>query len=211
MVTHCADPTDGAELLAARERLRSWRFYDALRTDPEAPARRPQVMTYTPVLGGDGTDLAAAIATIAAIGDAAALEEAVEHAFPGARLEIAPGDRGGPMLHQHVLLRALGLAELSDGTLRYLLLVAALLSPRPPELMVLNKPEASLHPSLMPPLARLLAETSRRCQVVVVSYNEALIGALNGEGNVTAVRLRKDFGETSAPDLDPPRWVWPKR
>ncbi|MCR0985184.1 AAA family ATPase [Roseomonas populi] len=211
MVTHCADPTDGAELLAARERLRNWRFYDALRTDPDAPARRPQVMTYTPVLGGDGADLAAAIATIAAIGDAAALEAAVEHAFPSARLEAGPGERGGLLLHQHGLLRPLGPAELSDGTLRYLLLAAALLSPRLPELMVLNEPEASLHPSLMPPLARLLAEASRRCQVVVVSHNEVLIDALHGEGEVTAVRLHKELGETSAPDLDPPRWIWPKR
>jgi predicted ATPase len=168
-------------------------------------------MTYTPVLGGDGADLAAAIATIAAIGDAAALEEAVEHAFPGARLETGPADHGGLLLHQHGLLRPLGPAELSDGTLRYLLLVAALLSPRPPELMVLNEPEASLHPSLMPPLARLLADASLRCQVVVVSHNEALIDALQSGGDVTAVRLHKELGETSAPDIDPPRWIWPKR
>ncbi|WP_458095158.1 AAA family ATPase [Roseomonas sp. WA12] len=211
MVTHCADAADGSELLAARERLRNWRFYDALRTDPDAPARRPQVMTYTPVLGGDGADLAAAIATIDAIGDAAALHEAVEHAFPGARLETGPGNHGGLLLHQHGLLRPLSPAELSDGTLRYFLLVAALLSPRPPELMVLNEPEASLHPSLMPPLAQLLTEASRRCQVVVVSHNETLIDALHGTGEVTAVRLHKDFGETSAADLDPPPWVWPKR
>jgi predicted ATPase len=211
MVMHCADPEDGAELLATRERLRNWRFYDALRTDPDAPARRPQVMTYTPVLGGDGGDLAAALATINAIGDVAALEAAVEHAFPGSRLETGPGDRGGLLLHQHGLLRPLGPAELSDGTLRYLLLVAALLSPRPPELMVLNEPEASLHPSLMPSLAQLLAAASRRCQIVVVSHNEGLIEALQSEGDVAAVRLHKDFGETAAPDLDAPRWAWPKR
>ena len=44
------------------------------------------------------------------------------------------------------LVLPLSAAELSDGTLRYLLWVAALLSPRPPELLVLNEPEASLHP-----------------------------------------------------------------
>jgi hypothetical protein len=51
-------------------------------------------------------------------------------------------------------LRRLSAAELSDGTLRYLLLVAALLTPRPPELLVLNEPETSLHPELLPALAR---------------------------------------------------------
>lgn len=135
MVTHCANPEDGAELFGTRERMRDWRFYDALRTDPGAPARRPGIMTYTPVLGGDGADLAAAVATIGAIGDADAFADAIDHAFPGSRLDVRPDDRGGLLLHQHGLLRPLGLAELSDGTLRYLLLVAALLSPRPPELM----------------------------------------------------------------------------
>ncbi|MFT8246999.1 AAA family ATPase [Roseomonas sp. BN140053] len=213
MVTHCAEPGDGAELLTLRERMRDWRFYDALRTDPDAPARRPQMMTFTPVLGGDGADLAAAIATVAAIGDAAALEEAVEHAFPGSRLEVG-GDVAGPgglRLHQHGLLRPLGLAELSDGTLRYLLLVAALLSPRPPELMVLNEPEASLHPSLLPSLARLLARASRRCQVVVVSHSEPLIDALREAGVIEEVRLEKSFGETGAPGVEAPGWDWPRR
>ncbi len=54
---------------------------------------------------------------------------------------------------QHGLLRPLSAAELSDGTLRYILLVAALLTPRPPVLMVLNGPETSLHPVLLAPLA----------------------------------------------------------
>ena len=211
MVTYCAKPEDGAELLGTRERMRDWRFYDALRTDPEAPARRRGVVTYTPVLSGDGADLAAAIATIDAIGNAAALQEAVDHAFPGSRLQTAPGDRGGLLLHQHGLLRPLGLAELSDDTLRYLLLVAALLSPRPPELMVLNEPEASIHLSLMPSLAHLLATASRRGQVVVVSHSEALINALRSESDTASVQLHKNFGETVAPNLDPPRWVWPKR
>ena len=210
MVTHCAEPTDGAELLGLRERLRGWRFYDALRTDPQAPARRPSVMTITPVLAGDGADLAAALATIRAIGDEAALDEAVEHAFPGSHLHVAAGESGGLRLAQHGLLRPLGTAELSDGTLRYLLLVAALLSPRPPELMVLNEPEGSLHPSLMPPLARLLATASRRCQVVIVSHSEALIAALRAE-RPDAIRLEKSFGETRAPDGDAPRWTWLKR
>ncbi|WP_207482980.1 AAA family ATPase [Arenibaculum pallidiluteum] len=211
MVTHCADPDDGAELLAMRERMRDWRFYDSLRTDPEAPARRPQVMTYTPVLASNGADLAAAIATIRAIGDRSALRDAVEQAFPGCHLEVEDGDYGGLLLHQHGLLRPLRAAELSDGTLRYLLLMAALLSPRPPELMVLNEPEASLHPSLMPSLARLLALAAQRCQIVLVSHNEDLLRALRDGDDCREVRLEKSLGETSMPDAGMPRWNWPSR
>jgi predicted ATPase len=80
----------------------------------------------------------------------------------------------------------------SEGTLRYLLLVAALLSPRPPPL-VLNEPEASLHSDVMAPLARLIAAASERGQVLVVSHAPALVEALCGlEGR--AIRLAKQLG-----------------
>jgi len=212
MVTHCADPADGAELLAMRERMRDWRFYDSLRTDPEAPARRRQVMSYTPVLAGDGADLAAAVATIKAIGDCDALDAAIEYAFPGSSITTEADDHhGGIQFHQPGLLRPLAAAELSDGTLRFLLLVAALLSPRSPDLMVLNEPEASLHPSLMPALARLVVAASHDRQIVLVSHSDMLIRAIEQEGEVSEIRLEKNFGETNAPDLDTPTWVWPKR
>lgn len=211
MVTHCADSIDGLELLLMRERMRNWRFYDNLRTDVDAPARRPQVMTYTPVLGSDGADLAAAIATIFAIGDGQALEEAVDDAFPGSQVVASGGDYGMIEMRQPGLLRALGAKELSDGTLRYLLLVAALLSPRPPEIMILNEPEASLHPSLLDALARLLVEASRRCQIVLVSHSERLIESLTDEHAVREITLFKQLGETQIEAHDPPRWNWPAR
>ncbi|MEK8227938.1 AAA family ATPase [Oerskovia sp. M15] len=81
-------------------------------------------------------------------------------------------------LRQHGLLRPLGSAELSDGTLRYLLWVAALLTPRPPELLVLNEPETSLHPELLPALGSLIAAAGRRTQVVVVTHSAALVRAM---------------------------------
>lgn len=211
MVTHCADPVDGLELLLMRERMRDWRFYDNLRTDADAPARRPQVMTYTPVLGSDGGDLASAIATISAIGDRDALADAVEDAFPGSEVGVDGADFGMIEMRQPGLLRPLGAKELSDGTLRYLLLVAALLSPRPPEIMILNEPEASLHPSLLGALARLLARACRHCQIVVVSHSQPLIESLRETREVHEIELFKRLGETQVEGRDPPRWAWPKR
>jgi predicted ATPase len=131
MVTHCADPVDGLELLLMRERMRNWRFYDKLRTDADAPSRRPQVMTYTPALASDGSDLAAAIATIIAIGDREALDETIDDAFPGSEVAVGGEDYGVVEMRQSGLLRPLSAKELSDGTLRYLLLAAALLFAAP--------------------------------------------------------------------------------
>lgn len=211
MVTHCADPQDGLELLLMRERMRNWRFYDNLRTDREAPARRPQVMTYTPVLASDGADLAAAIATILEIGDRDALADAIDDAFPGSRLTVGDDGLGGIGMQQNGLLRALGASELSDGTLRFLLLVAALLSPRPPELMILNEPEASLHPSLIDALARLLQQAARRCQIIVVSHSDQLVRALSSGRHSREIMLEKEFGETKVVGDLGPRWNWPAR
>ena len=158
-----------------RERMRNWRFYDHLRTDLDAPARKPQIGTYTPVLAGDGSDLAAAVQTIREVGAAEAMDTAIADAFPGARVEVISTNGYFELeMHQHGLLRPLKAAELSDGTLRYLLLVAALLSPRPPTLMILNEPETSLHPVLLPPLARLIAQASKRSQAVVVTHAPTL-------------------------------------
>lgn len=211
MMTHCADPVDGLELLLMRERMRGWRFYDSLRTDNQAPARQPQALSFCPVLNGDGADLAASIATIHAIGDGEAFDESIDDAFPGSEVRIVGSEIAVLQMHQPGLLRPLGVQELSDGTLRYLLLVAALLSPRPPDIMVLNEPEVSLHPSLLGPLARLLVRASRECQIVVVSHSKPLIGHLRDQREVLEIELRKQLGETVVEGMDSPRWVWPRR
>lgn len=211
MIAEFADPASTPELLAVRELLRSWRFYDHFRTDAAAPARLAQLGTRTPVLAADGADLAAALQTIREEGRGD-LDEAVDAAFPGSRIEIA--DVGGWFtlaLRQPGMLRPLAAAELSDGTLRYLLWVAALLSPRPPALLVLNEPETSLHPDLLGPLAGLIAAASTRTQVIVVSHAERLLAALPG---ASRIELEKVLGETRVRGqgaLDAPPWAWPKR
>jgi len=209
MMTHCADTTDGLELLLLRERMRAWRFYDDLRTDREAPARRPQIGTFTPVLASDGSDIGAAIQTIIEIGDAETLRATIADAFDGATLSV--NERFEVEMQQYGLLRPLTAGELSDGTLRYILLTAALLSPRPPELMILNEPEASLHPDLLDPLARLLSKAAERSQIIVVSHATKLVAALNDKAGGALIELRKELGETIVADADAPNWVWPSR
>jgi predicted ATPase len=212
MMTHCSNPRDAFELLFLREQMRDWRFYDHLRTDRDAAARRPQIGTYTPVLASDGADFAAAVQTIREIGAADELDDAIADAFPGGRVEVASVDGYFELeMRQHGLLRPLKAAELSDGTLRYLLLVAALLSPRPPGLMILNEPETSLHPELLPSLARLIAAASKRSQIVVVSHASPLVSALDAEAGSRQIVLEKQLGETLVQDHAPPPWVWPSR
>ena len=108
---------------------------------------------------------------------------------------------------------------MSDGTLRYLLWIAALLTPRPPSLLVLNEPETSLHPDLLRPLAQLIRSAAANSQIIAVSHSRALIDALchTAQGDAieaSAIELIKDFGETRVAGqeiLDQPAWHWPKR
>lgn len=212
MMTHAADPQSALELLVVRERMRSWRFYDHFRTDQYSSARYPQVGTRTPVLASDGADVAAALQTIREIGDLEALDEAIEDAFPGGSVDVTvTGTMFEIVMHQHGLLRPLRAAELSDGTLRYLLLVLALLSPRPPPLLVLNEPETSLHPSLFGPLARLITKVTERSQVIVVSHATALVDALKDQDLCVSYELRKELGETIIENINAPAWTWPNR
>ena len=212
IMTQCADPRDSFELLLLRERMRNWQFYDQLRTDRDAPSRRPQVGTYTPILASDGSDLAAALQTIIEIGDRDILAATINDAFPGARIHVEEiGGYFEVLMSQAGLLRPLKTAELSEGTLRYLLLTAALLSPRPPDLMILNEPEASLHPDLLPPLARIVAAAAQRCQLIVITHARGLAAALDQDRKATHLRLEKLLGQTQICDYTPPSWSWLSR
>ncbi|MGI9421842.1 MAG: AAA family ATPase [Hyphomicrobiaceae bacterium] len=212
MMTHAADPGQTLELLVLRERMRNWRFYDHFRSDANAPARHPQVGTRTPVLASDGCDLPAALQTIREIGDQSGLLASIDDAFPGTTLHIEESNGLFEVrIAQRGLLRDLSASELSDGTLRYLLLVAALLSPRPPELLVLNEPETSLHPDLLPALARLIIAAAGNTQVIVVTHAAKLVEHLSTADACQILALKKELGETRVTDIDAPAWRWPKR
>lgn len=217
MLAEFLDPRSAPELITLREQIRSWRFYDHFRSDAAAPARLPQIGTRTPVLGHDGADFASAVATIQEVGDPESLDAAVDDAFPGARLEVRVQDGlFEALMHQPGLLRPLRTAELSDGTLRYLLWIAALLTPRPPPLLVLNEPETSLHPDLLPALGRLVALAARTSQVIVVTHAARLVSALESAAGAEPryVVLEKSLGETRAANLEDdgiPTWSWPSR
>ena len=215
MLTRPPDPEHGAEVLLLRALIRSWRFYDHFRTDRDAPARRPLVGTRTPVLANDGHDLAAAWRTIVEAGEGQSLADAVDDAFPGAEVAVKKAQNQMELLfHQPGLYRTLTQAEISDGTLRYLLWIAALLTARPPTLMVLNEPETSLHPDLLPALARLMVRSAERTQLWVVSHAPGLIDALRTAEGCQHIELAKEDGETVVPalgQLDTPHWRWPSR
>jgi len=69
-------------------------------------------------------------------------------------------------------------SRLSDGTLRYLCLLAILCDPTPPPLICIEEPELGLHPDVLPSLAELLIDASKRTQLIVTTHSDILVDAM---------------------------------
>ncbi|WP_047248980.1 AAA family ATPase [Chromobacterium subtsugae] len=192
-----AEPHRYPELSQVRETLRNWRFYHEFAVWPGSPLRAPQVGIRSPVLTHDGANLAAAYQTIVEIGDGELLDSILSDAFPDSSFSAdAQQGRFQLLMQRDGLLRPLEAAELSDGTLRFLCLAVALLSPRPPAFMALNEPENSLHPALLPALARLIAEASRYSQLWVTSHSPQLAELIERRRPIKQFALALQDGET---------------
>jgi len=213
VLSQLREPHRFPELFAIREEVRGWRFYHTFRTDDDAPIRSPRVSVRTPVLSHDGSDLAAALQTILEIGDANTLQTIVAEALPGRLLQILSNDelpwRKSPRytelsvsLETEGCNRFLEARELSDGTLKFLCLAACLLSPRPPRLIALNEPEASLHPDLLLPLAKLIVRASEHSQIWVSTHSSVLAGKIHSLSDAKPIELQLINGETVIADFD---------
>jgi predicted ATPase len=98
--------------------------------------------------------------------------------------------------------REIPATRLSDGTLRYLCLLAILLHPEPQPLIAIDEPELGLHPDAIPQVANLLIQASKLTQLVVTTHSHMLVDAL-GEDPSTVVVCSKEAGESRFERLDP--------
>jgi predicted ATPase len=86
--------------------------------------------------------------------------------------------------------------RLSDGTLRYLCLLAILCHPSPPPLVCIEEPELGLHPDVLPTLADLLKDAATRTQLIVTTHSEALVDAMSDQPEAVLVAERTAQGST---------------
>ena len=198
------DGTRYPELDTVRRELLDWRLYHDFRTDAGSPVRQPCLAVTTPTLSSDGHDLAAVLATLFVIReDTADLAEAIDDAFPGTRLSA---DDGGDRCHFGLkfpdMQRVFEAHELSDGTLKYLCLLGALMGYRLPSLIALNEPEASLHPSLLPPLARLIGQAAQNTRIWIVTHSDSFADAILEETGKRPRRVIKIDGATRIDGAD---------
>ncbi len=86
--------------------------------------------------------------------------------------------------------------RLSDGTLRYLCLLAILCHPNPPPLVCIEEPELGLHPDVLPTLADLMKEASERCQLIVTTHSDTLVDAMTDQPESVLVAEKTELGTT---------------
>jgi predicted ATPase len=110
--------------------------------------------------------------------------------------------------HEEGLARPIPASRLSDGTLHYLCLLTILLHPEPPPLICIEEPELGLHPDVLPKIAGLLLDASKRTQLIVTTHSETLVSRLSEVPESVVVCERDDQG-THLRRLEPEKLrVW---
>lgn len=202
-------------VLGLRRNLASWRIYHALRVDAESPLRQAAVARVEQRLAADGGNLIPVLHslysgqrefkhTLDAAMRAAFGEEFEELVFP-------------PAADQRVQLRVRWASlkieqsaqDLSDGTMRFLALIAILANPNPGALVAIDEPETGLHPRMFRVVADLAAEAAERTQVVFTTHSPQLLDALAEQQPTTTVAQLQD-GATRLDQLNSEelqRWV----
>jgi predicted ATPase len=188
------------EVAVVRQELSNWRFFHGFRTDADSALRRPCRAITSPLLASNGANLAAVLATLRHIrGETVDLDAAVELAFPGAELVVPRPEEFATfgVVFPETPKRVFWSHELSDGTLQFMALMGALLSYRLPPFIALNEPESSLHPSLLPALAKTIVKAAERSQIWVVTHSQPLADAIaDASGTRPREVIRTDDGTT---------------
>jgi predicted ATPase len=212
------EPSNGAQappVAKLRNEIAGWRFHGQFRTDRNAPARQPHVATRRFELSEDGSDVAAVLQTIRETGEELTLRTAIADAFGDETVTIE--EHAGYLnmgMQRRGLLRPVTAAELSEGVLRYLMLTATLLAPKPASILFIDEPEISLNRTLLAPLARLVERASKGSQVCIVTHSIDLAERLRSLRGCRYLVITNTAGETLLHDhglADRPVWRWPPR
>jgi len=187
-----ADPTPITELGVQLTRIKIFREF---RTGPQSPARFG-IGTNAPkdALSESGDNLALVLHEL----DFRNVHERITRylrrfceRFVEVKVDVGEG-LARAFLSETGLSEMLSAIRMSDGTLKFLCLLAALFHPTPPALMCIEEPEVGLHPDALPLVAEALKEASESMQLIVTTHSDALIDALTDRPDAVLV-CERDF------------------
>jgi predicted ATPase len=161
----------------------SWAVYQDLRTDRDAPIRLPSITTLAKRVAPDGQNLVSVLHTLYTSDRDfkreinVAMTAAFGNEFEELIFPPASDQRVQLRVRWKSLKREQSAADLSDGTLRFLFLLAVLGSPSPAPLIAIDEPETGLHPSMLPIVAEYAAAAATRTQVILTTHSPAFLDA----------------------------------
>jgi predicted ATPase len=208
LLATAANPFSGSKQINAFQKaLSSLTVYHDLHVHQVSLIRQPAVTRYETTVAADGQNLISVLHTLYT-GDRRfknAIDSAMQAAF-GLEYEelVFP-----PAADQRVQLRIRwsslnqeqSAADLSDGTLYFLILMAILNNPNPPALIAIDEPETGLHPSMLPLVAEHAVEVSGKAQVIFTTHSSQFLDAFADVKPTTTV-THWQKGETSLKVLD---------
>jgi len=190
-----------------QKNLAAWSVYHDVHVDREAPMRSPVVTKLERRVTPNGQNLVNVLHTLysedrefkneinlamrAAFGDE--FEELVFSPAADQRIQLR--------VQWRHLSRQQSAADLSDGTLRFLFLLAVLASPSAAPVIAIDEPETGLHPGMLPIVAEYAVEASRRSQVILTTHSPAFLDAFKDADLMTTVAFWEN-GETALRTLE---------
>jgi hypothetical protein len=185
---------------AMLKQFQEWTLYRDINVGPEAPVRLPALLRPTTRLSANGANLSAVLHTFKERqrGTWEEILESLHTAYPEFRDIRIPGEGGDGK----VVLRWFELPYekegvsanfLSDGTLKFLCLIAILKSPDPPALICIDEPELGLHPDWIKLVAELMQSAAARTQLIVATHSPQIVAKLDPE---QVIVTEKENGET---------------
>lgn len=179
----------------------SWKIHQQFETGRDAAIRRAQVTRPDMEVEPDGQNLISVLHTLYT--GNRGFEEEIDNAMFAAfgddfvKLTFPPAadQRIQLRIRWASLKRERSAADISDGTLRFLFLLAVLANPSPPPLIAIDEPETGLHPKMLPIVAEYAREAARRTQVILSTHSPDLLDAFGREPPTTTI-VEREGGQT---------------
>jgi predicted ATPase len=180
--------------------FQEWSLYRDIDVRPETPIRQPALVRPAARLSPNAANLTSVLNSIQQK-HPTVWEEIVEllhTAYPDFKTITFPPEGGDGK----VVLRwwerpydqgGVSANFLSDGTLKFLCMIAILKSPDPPPLICIDEPELGLHPDWIKLVAEMMQAAATRTQLIVATHSPQIVAGLEPEQVIVA---EKENGET---------------
>ena len=177
-----------------QNKFSNWQIYQDFQTHRKAPVRQPSLTRSETFVAPDGHNLVSVLHTLYTSNRdfKRNLNDAMSVAFGDDFEELIFPPAADQQIQLRVrwksLKREQTTADLSDGTLRFLLLVAILANPEPPALIAIDEPATGLHPSMLPIVAEYAAEAALRSQIILTTHSAEFLDAFGDSPTTTVMK-----------------------